>query len=63
MGQSPLVDAKLISFGWIEIDGRRFDHDVVLEGRQRASSEERSILIEILGLTIAARVDRLARTT
>jgi hypothetical protein len=26
------VDAKLISFGLIEIDGRRFDRDVVLEG-------------------------------
>jgi hypothetical protein len=26
------VDARLISFGLIEIDGRRFDHDVVLEG-------------------------------
>jgi len=25
------VDAKLISFGLIEIDGRRFDRDVVLE--------------------------------
>ena len=25
------MDAKLISFGLIEIDGRRFDHDVVLE--------------------------------
>jgi len=31
MGQSPQVDAKLISFGPIEIDGRRFDRDVVLE--------------------------------
>ncbi len=30
-GQSPPVDAKLISFGLIEIDGRRFDRDVVLE--------------------------------
>jgi len=27
-----IVDARLISFGLIEIDGRRFDHDVVLEG-------------------------------
>ena len=26
------MDAKLISFGLIEIDGRRFDRDVVLEG-------------------------------
>ena len=25
------MDARLISFGLIEIDGRRFDHDVVLE--------------------------------
>jgi hypothetical protein len=25
------LDAKLISFGLIEIDGRRFDHDVVIE--------------------------------
>jgi hypothetical protein len=25
------VDAKLISFGLIEIDGRRFDRDIVLE--------------------------------
>ena len=32
MVQSPDVDAKLISFGLIEIDGRRFDRDVVLEG-------------------------------
>ena len=31
MGESPQVDAKLISFGLIEIDGRRFDRDVVLE--------------------------------
>lgn len=29
--QSPSVDAKLISFGLVEIDGRRFDRDVVLE--------------------------------
>lgn len=29
-GQYPL-DAKLISFGLIDIDGRRFDRDVVLE--------------------------------
>jgi len=26
------MDAKLISFGLIEIDGRRFERDVVLEG-------------------------------
>ena len=26
------MDAKLISFGEIEIDGRRFSHDVVIEG-------------------------------
>ncbi len=26
------MEARLISFGLIEIDGRRFDHDVVLEG-------------------------------
>jgi hypothetical protein len=26
------MDAKLISFGEIEIDGRRFTHDVVVEG-------------------------------
>ena len=26
------MDATLISFGLIEIDGRRFEHDVVLEG-------------------------------
>ncbi len=25
------MDARLISFGLIEIDGQRFDHDVVLE--------------------------------
>src|SRR5450756_1082664 len=25
------MDARLISFGLIEIDGRRFEHDVVLE--------------------------------
>jgi hypothetical protein len=30
-GAFPQVDAKLISFGLIEIDGRRFDRDVVLE--------------------------------
>jgi hypothetical protein len=29
--KSPQVDARLISFGLIEIDGRRFDRDVVLE--------------------------------
>jgi hypothetical protein len=28
------MDAKLISFGVIEIDGRRFDRDVVLEAGQ-----------------------------
>ena len=26
------MDAVLISFGEVEIDGRRFDHDVVIEG-------------------------------
>ena len=26
------MDAKLVSFGEIEIDGRRFTHDVVVEG-------------------------------
>ena len=26
------MDARLISFGLIEIGGRRFDHDVVVEG-------------------------------
>ena len=26
------MDAKLVSFGEIEIDGRRFAHDVVVEG-------------------------------
>lgn len=26
------MDARLISFGLIEIDGRRFEHDVVVEG-------------------------------
>jgi len=26
------MDARLIAFGQIEIDGRRFDHDVVVEG-------------------------------
>lgn len=26
------VKARLVSFGEIEIDGRRFDHDVVIEG-------------------------------
>jgi hypothetical protein len=31
MGHSSQVDAKFISFGQIEIDGRRFDRDVVLE--------------------------------
>jgi hypothetical protein len=30
------MDARLIAFGQIEIDGRRFDHDVVVErGRVR----------------------------
>jgi hypothetical protein len=30
------VDVKLVSFGQLEIDGRRFDHDVVIErGRVR----------------------------
>jgi hypothetical protein len=30
------MDARLVSFGQLEIDGRRFDHDVVLErGRVR----------------------------
>jgi len=28
------MDAKVISFGEVEIDGRRFTHDVVLEGGQ-----------------------------
>jgi hypothetical protein len=31
MGHSSQVDAKFISFGQIEIDGRRFDRDVILE--------------------------------
>jgi hypothetical protein len=26
------MDAKLVSFGEVEIDGRRFTHDVVVEG-------------------------------
>src|SRR6476661_4998834 len=26
------MDAVLVSFGQVEIDGRRFDHDVVIEG-------------------------------
>jgi hypothetical protein len=26
------VDARLVSFGQLEIDGRRYDHDVVIEG-------------------------------
>ena len=26
------MDARLVSFGQIEIDGQRFDHDVVLDG-------------------------------
>jgi hypothetical protein len=26
------VNAKLVAFGQIEIDGRRFEHDVVVEG-------------------------------
>jgi len=26
------MDARLVSFGKLKIDGRRFDHDVVLEG-------------------------------
>jgi hypothetical protein len=28
------MDAKLVSFGEIEIDGRRYSHDVVVEGGQ-----------------------------
>jgi hypothetical protein len=28
------VDAKLINFGLIEVDGRRFGHDVVIEAGQ-----------------------------
>jgi hypothetical protein len=28
------MDAKLISFGEVEIDGQRFTHDVVVEGGQ-----------------------------
>ena len=28
------MDAALVSFGKLEIDGRRFDHDVVIEGGQ-----------------------------
>jgi hypothetical protein len=28
------MDAKLVSFGEIEIDGQRFTHDVVVEGEQ-----------------------------
>ena len=27
-----VMDARLVSFGKLEIDGRRFDHDVVVEG-------------------------------
>jgi hypothetical protein len=42
-GQSPPVDAKLISFGLVEIDGRRFDRDVVLEaGNVRPRKEKPS---------------------
>jgi hypothetical protein len=26
------MDARLVAFGELEIDGRRFDHDVVIEG-------------------------------
>ena len=38
------MDARLISFGLIEIDGRRFEHDVVVEGgvvrrRKKAASK------------------------
>ena len=37
------MDARLISFGLIEIGGRRFEHDVVVEGgvvrrRKKAAS-------------------------
>ena len=38
------MDARLISFGLIEIGGQRFEHDVVLEGgvvrrRKKAASK------------------------
>jgi hypothetical protein len=38
------MDARLISFGLVEIDGRRFEHDVVLEAgvirrRRKAASK------------------------
>jgi len=38
------MDARFISFGLIEIDGHRFDHDVVVEGgvvrrRKKAASK------------------------
>jgi hypothetical protein len=38
------LQARLVSFGQIEIDGQRFDHDVVLEGdrvrrRKKGSSK------------------------
>ena len=26
------MDARLVSFGLLELDGRRYDHDVVIEG-------------------------------
>jgi hypothetical protein len=36
------MDAQLISFGLIEIDGRRFDRDVVLEaGRMRPRKQKK----------------------
>jgi hypothetical protein len=31
MGAEVVMDARLISFGLLEIDGRSYDHDVVLE--------------------------------
>jgi hypothetical protein len=32
IGPRVIMDCRLVSFGLIEIDGRRFDHDVVIEG-------------------------------
>ena len=42
------MDAKLVSFGEIEIDGRRFAHDVVVEGgkvRSAARDRRRSTVL------------------
>jgi len=37
------MDARLVSFGQLEIDGRRFEHDIVLEGGRGSPAQEGAV--------------------